>query len=296
MKKIFYLLFAALCIVACNEKNTPSNPGDPSNPSDPSGQTDSKKVKYIVESAQWYTYENGSATSGVITKTVYERGDETKYLRSRSEYKGDQLNAKYTYQNESDRDYCWKIYPSGSENDKDTTIWYDEYRVKQKGIRSKNSRYIYEYDSQHNDRQVSVKMYYPSGQLWSESNYSYNGLTQNGETKFYDIQGNLTSRQTSVMEFRDDTFVGYNTWETESFDSEGKKTNSHISRYEWNGDLYTKIESNYVTYNTTGEVYSTAKNVITYNWQDELNNTVVSEYYQGESLFYRYEGYNKYKY
>lgn len=307
MKKYFYLflsLFSGV-LLSCNQNN-PSDPTNPSDPSDPSNPSGVNKVKYIKESASWYTYqdtEGGTTWStglNVVSKYIYERGNEAKYLKSQSRYENDELVSKRTYQNESDRDYSWQTYPSGSEiSTRDTTIWYDDARTKKKEIRSSAYIYIYEYDSQHNDRQVSTTYYYHPGIMWRESYYTYSGLTRKEETKHYN-DGKLYSIQKSTDEFMDDTFTRLKSLNTEMFTyiSETQSYRSGIFRttYEWDDNLLTKTTTDYESFDQSGNRIQTARYSITYTWQDELNNTSEIEYFLNGSLWYRQSEYNKYTY
>ena len=155
MKKYFYLFLSLFSVIllSCNQ----NDPSDPSNPSS------DNKVKYIKESAYWYTFQNTedgtnwSIGLNVVSKYVYERGGEAKYIKSRSSYKNGELVSKRIYQNESDRDYSWTSYPSGSEaTSRDTTIWYDDARTKQKETRNSTSYSIYEYDTMIDKFQLKV--------------------------------------------------------------------------------------------------------------------------------------------
>lgn len=307
MKKYFYLFLSLLTVVlfSCNQNN-PSDPTNPSDPSDPSNPSGVNKVKYIKESASWYTYqdtESGTHWStglNVVSKFVYERGNEAKYLKSQSRYENDELISKRTYQNESDRDYSWVSYPSGSElSSRDTTIWYDVARSKQKETRTSTSISIYEYDSQHHDRQVSTKNYYQSGIMWAESYYTYSGLTRKGETKFY-ANGKLSSIQKRTDEFMDDTFTRLKSTDTETFtytsETQSYRSNTSKSRNEWNGKLWTKTTTDYETFDQSGNRIQTSRYSSTYTWQDELNNTFEIEYHLNGTLWYRQSGYNKYTY
>jgi hypothetical protein len=313
MKKYFYLFLSLFSVIllSCNQNNPsdPTNPSNPTNPSDttnPSNPSDVNKVKYLKESASWYTFQdtesgtNWGTGLNVVSKYVYERGSEAKYIKSQSNYNSDELVMKRTYQNESDRDYSWVSYPSGTEvSSRDTTIWYDDARSKQKETRTSTSISIYEYDSQHHDRQVSTKNYYQSGVMWAESYYTYNGLTRKGETKFY-TNGKLSSIQKSTDEFMDDTFTRLKSMDTETFtyisETESYRSNTSKSRYEWDDKLWTKTTTDYETFDQSGNRIQTSKYAITYTWQDELNNTSEVEYYLNGSLWYRQSGYNKYTY
>lgn len=305
MKKYFYLFLSlfTVVLVSCNQNNPsdPSNPNDPENPSNPSGTF---KVKYLLESGSWFTYQdesNGthwSSPLNVVSKTVEERGSEAKYLRSRSTYEGDELKLKYTYQNESDRDYSWLIFPAGNESSKDTVIWYDDARTKVKEQKNGSYHYVYGYDSQHHDRQIYTKVYHAgTGKIWMESEYTYSGLIQNGETKFYDVDGTLYIIQKSVAEYKNDWYSQYKYYNTKSYSYPSNVlNNTSKTKYEWNGDLFTKQESNYESFDQNGNLILTSRTVVTYNWSDELNNTSTTEYYQGNNLFYRQAGYAKYTY
>ncbi len=308
MKKYFYLFLSLLTVVlfSCNQNN-PSDPTNPSDPSDPSNPSGVNKVKYIKESASWYTYqdtESGTHWStglNVVSKFVYERGNEAKYLKSQSRYENDELISKRTYQNESDRDYSWQTYPSGSEiSTKDTTIWYDDARTKQKETRSSTSISYYEYDSQHHDRQVSTKNYYQSGIMWAESNYTYSGLTRIGETKFYNNDGKLSSIHKSSDEFMDDTFTRLKSLNTEIFtyisETQSYRSGTSRTRYEWDDKLWTKTTTDYEYFDQQGNSIQTSSLITTYTWSDELNNTSETEYKMNGSLWYRESGYTKYTY
>ena len=299
MKKYFNLFLSLFIVVlvSCNQYN----PNDPDNPSNPSGN---KKVKYIVESANWFTFQdvsNGSHWStslNVVSKTVHERGSEAKYLRSRSTYEGDELKTKFAVQNESDRDYMWIIYPTTDESlGKDTIIWYDEARTKQKEVRNSTTVSIYVYDAQHHDRQISTKNYNRSGSLWAETNYSYSDLTQYGETKFYDGNGNLYSIHRSIAEFMDDTFTKLKSYESKAYTYPSNQLNS-ISKttYEWDDELWVKSETVNESYDQDGNIIFTSKSITTNSWTDELSNTSTTDCYINGVLNYTQKGYSKYTY
>lgn len=310
MKKYFYLFLSLLTVIllSCNQNNPtdPTIPNDPENPSNPSNPTGVDKVKYLKESASWYTFQNTDSSTNwatglnVVKKYVYERGSEAKYIKSQSIYEGDELQLKFTYQNESDRDYSWISYPSGNEAYRDTIIWYDDARTKRKETRNSTSYSIYEYDAQHHDRQISSKDYYHSGYMWAESHYTYNGLTRKGETKFYTSDGKLSTLQKSTDEFIDDTFTRLKSIDTETFTytsaTQSYRSNTSKSRCEWNDKLLTKTTTDYETFDQSGNRIQTSRYAITYTWLDELNNTYEVEYYMNASLWYRQSGYAKYVY
>ena len=307
MKKYFYLLsLITIVLFSCNQNN-PSDPTNPSNPTEPSKPSDVSKVKYIKESASWYTYQNTdngtrwSTGLNVVNKYIYERGSEAKYVKSLSRYENEELKTKISYQNESDRDYSWVSYPSGNETSRDTTIWYDDARTKQKETRSKTSISIYEYDSQHHDRQVSSKnYYYQSGYMWAESHYTYDGLIQHGETKFYNSEGKLTTLGKSTMEFMDDSYTRLKSVEGETFtylsDTQSYRSGTSRTRYEWNDKLWTKMVSESESFDQSGNKIQSSTTTTTFTWQDELNNTSEREYYIDGTLWSRDSGYEKYTY
>lgn len=312
MKKNLYLFLSMLTVVliSCNQNNPsdPTNPNDPDNPSNPSTPTEVNKVKYSKENASWDTYHDTESNTNwgiglnVVSKYVYERGSDAKYQNSRSRYVGDELVEKRTYQNEPDRDYSWVSFPSGSEvTTRDTIIWYDDARTKMKETRNNTSYSIYEYDSQHHDRQISTKNYYHSGIMWAESHYTYSGLTRIGETRFYNSSdGKLTTIQKSTDEFMDDTYTRLKSMDTETYtyisETQSYRSGTSKSRYEWSDKLWTKTTTDYETFDQNGNLIQTSKYTITYTWQDELNNTYESEYYINSSLWYSQAGYNKYTY
>lgn len=307
MKKYFYLFLSLFTVVlfSCNQNN-PSDPTNPSDPSDPSNPSVVSKVKYTTESASWYTYQNTDNGTqwgvglNVVSKYVYERGSESKYIMSQSSYYDDELKSKTTYQNESDRDYSWVSYPSGSESNRDTTIWYDAARSKQKEIRTKTYRSVYEYDSQHNDRQVSTKTYYHYDNSWTESNFTYDGLIRHGETKSYNKDGKLTSVQRGTYEYLDDSYTRLKSWEIEVFtyisESQSYHSTTLRTRQEWNDKLWTKNVTETESFDPNGNQIQTTRTTNTCTWKDELNNTTEMEMYINGTLWCRQSGYNKLTY
>lgn len=313
MKKYFYLFLSLFAVILFScDQNTPSDPSNTTDPNNPSNPTDSSdisnpsivsKVKYTKETASWQTYqntENGTILDielNIVTKIVYERGSETKYLKSVSNYVNDELKSKTTYQNESDRDYYWVSYPSSSESSKDTTIWYDEARTKYKEIRNKTYRSVYEYDRQHNDRPLSIKTYYYQNNLWSETTYNYDGLFQYGESKSYNNTGKIISLLRSTGEFLDDSYTCQKFYETETYiylsETQSYRSASSYTRSEWNDNLLIKEVYNNETFDQNGNRLGTSTRTYTYTWQDELNCTFDTEFYLDNILWTRHSGYSQ---
>ena len=313
MKKYFYLFLSLFAVILFScDQNTPSDPSNTTDPNNSSNTTDSSdisnpsivsKVKYIKETASWQTYqnpENGTILDielNNVTKIVYERASDTKYIRSVSTYVNDKLKSRTTYQNESDRDYYWVSYPSASESSKDTTIWYDEARTKYKEIRNKTYRSVYEYDKQHNERQLSIKTYYHHDNLWSETIYNYDGLIQYGESKSYNNEGKLITLLRSTAEFLDDSYTYQKSYETETFtylsETQSYRYASSHTRSEWNDNLLIKEVYNSETFDQSGNRLGTSTRITVYTWQDELNCTCDIEFYLNDILWTRHSGYSK---
>ena len=142
MKKFFYLFFALMCMMACTEKNTPVNPGGGENPgggdNPGGGEVTTYKPKYLSQYEYWYSYQDKSTNTswgmdvGDISKTIYERGTDVKYLKSVTSYLNDNLIRTISYKNSGNADFgVYTAYTASPEligTAADTTYWYDEAR------------------------------------------------------------------------------------------------------------------------------------------------------------------------
>ena len=89
MKNHLILILTSLLMFSCEQ--SPSN-----NPE----EIAKISTKYEIESANWCTYSHPdylSAPLNMVYKTVIERGEDVKYIKSESQYSGDKLDVnKYT--------------------------------------------------------------------------------------------------------------------------------------------------------------------------------------------------------
>lgn len=205
MKNHFILVLTSLLMFSC-EQSSIENPEEPTKMS----------TKYEIESANWCTYSHPdylSAPLNMVYKTVIERGEDVKYIKSESQYSGDKLVHKYTRENINNMDIRWQEYPAGNEaRSRDTIIWYDIERTKVLEERSKQSVRYNQYDNNH--REISSKIYW-WGKLTHEYTYTYSHLTRYGEYKNYAQHNDeLMSVQYDTTVFVDNSFSQPLSWKS----------------------------------------------------------------------------------
>lgn len=203
-----------LFVPSCTEPNTPEEPtgNNPSNPGgdDPSapGGDDPVKEKpaYVVEIVMEYTNvsEGLNIQPGIISKMVYERGNDPKYLLSLSQYNSEGLSVKTEYTNINNAQYGECTYcntVSATVGAKDTTIYWDEARTLTKEVRSKSTRNLFDYDQ--NGRLIS-NVIYVSGKLYQEWYYSYANGMRCGAGRYFAEE--TVSQLTDTIEYLDLTY------------------------------------------------------------------------------------------
>ena len=288
MKNHLILILTSLLMFSCEQ--SPSN-----NPE----EITKMSTKYEIESANWCTYSHPDYLStplNMVYKTVIERGEDVKYIKSESQYSGDKLVHKYTRENINNMDIRWQEYPAGNEvRTRDTIIWYDLERTKVlEERRSKQSVRYSQYDNNH--REISCKIYW-WGKLTHEYTYTYSHLTRHGEYKNYAQHNDeLMSAQYDTTVFVDNSFSQPLSWKS-------KQTNYFDDTYtyyftseknEYVAEGLSKKEGTVIYLNTKGEVVTNRSYTVEYTWQDALNNTYYSEDYQDGILVNKSEGYTKY--
>ena len=287
MKRITYLplvLFAML-MGAC----TPPEPDGPEN----------KKTKYIIESASWQTYYYNSNSESEpewlnkVSKTIIERGEEAKYLKSNSYYLDEVLQEKVEVTTDGMTDHYKRVYPNTQELNSIT--WYDDARTKEKEVKGDNYQYIYTYDIQ--DRLISIKYSYQDGEYQSESTdeYSYSGLTR---YSIYILNKGTEYEVTTydTITYVDNTFSQVKESRNTRKNAAGKILSKTNSKYEYGPYGAIKQENLSEAYNYGGEPYETVYDITKNTWSDDLNMTWSQEVYRNGILEAKLEGYNKYTY
>ena len=201
MKKIFYLIFAALCIVACSEKNTPTNPeGDnPENPSENPSEnpgenpgenpenpgTNVEKYLLATKFAIWYEYANGE--SHYNASNLYEYNEQNDLIKLAVFTRGVlTTETRYTW-NGNTRYGISDVYSNGSisYHSYDTVNYIDNkrYYVTRNATRSDykyRSFYqvnLYEYDGE----KLMRYKYYENDVLYRNVSYSHVGDMRYGK-------------------------------------------------------------------------------------------------------------------
>ena len=287
MKNHLILILTSLLMFSCEQ--SPSN-----NPEEIAKMS----TKYEIESANWCTYSHPDYLStplNMVYKTVIERGEDVKYIKSETQYSGDKMVHKSTRENINNMDIRWQEYPAGNEaRSRDTIIWYDIERTKVLEEKSKQSVRYNQYDKNH--REISSKIYW-WGKLTDEYTYTYSNLTRYGEYKNYAqhndelmcVQYDTTvfvdnsfsqplSWKSKQINYFDDTYTYYFTSEKNEYVAEGLSRKDGVVVYQ----------------NVKGEVVTNRSYTVEYTWQDALNNTYRSEDYLNGILVNKSEGYTKY--
>ena len=264
------------------------------NPEEPTKMS----TKYEIESANWCTYSHPdylSAPLNMVYKTVIERGEDVKYIKSESQYSGDKLVHKYTRENINNMDIRWQEYPAGNEaRSRDTIIWYDIERTKVLEERSKQSVRYNQYDNNH--REISSKIYW-WGKLTDEYTYTYSNLTRYGEYKNYAQHNDeLMCVQYDTTVFVDNSFSQPLSWKSKQINYFDDTYTYYFTseKNEYVAEGLSRKEGTVIYLNTKGEVVTNRSYTVEYTWQDALNNTYRSEDYQNGILVNKSEGYTKY--
>ena len=287
MKNHFILILTSLLMFSC-EQSPINNPEE----------TTKMSTKYEIESANWCTYSHSdylSAPLNMVYKTVIERGEDVKYIKSESQYSGDKLVHKYTRENINNMDIRWQEYPAGNEvRTRDTIIWYDLERTKVLEERSKQSVRYNQYDNNH--REISCKIYW-WGKLTHEYTYTYSHLTRYGEYKNYAQHNDeLMSVQYDTTVFVDNSFSQPLSWKSKEINYFDDTYTYYFTseKNEYVAEGLSKKDGKVIYLNTKGEVVTNRSYTVEYTWQDALNNTYYSEDYQDGILVNKSEGYTKY--
>lgn len=287
MKNHLILILTSLRMFSCEQ--SPSN-----NPNEIAKMS----TKYEVESANWCTYSHPdylSAPLNMVYKTVIERGEDVKYIKSESQYSGDKLVHKYTRENINNMDIRWQEYPAGNEaRSRDTIIWYDIERTKVLEERSKQSVRYNQYDNNH--REISSKIYW-WGKLTDEYTYTYSNLTRYGEYKNYAQHNDeLMCVQYDTTVFVDNSFSQPLSWKSKQINYFDDTYTYYFTseKNEYVAEGLSRKEGTVIYLNTKGEVVTNRSYTVEYTWQDALNNTYRSEDYQNGILVNKSEGYTKY--
>ena len=287
MKNHFILILTSLLMFSC-EQSPINNPEE----------TTKMSTKYEIESANWCTYSHPDYLStplNMVYRTVIERGEDVKYIKSESQYSGDKLVHKYTRENINNMDIRWQEYPAGDEvRTRDTIIWYDFERTKVLEERSKQSVRYSQYDNNH--REISCKIYW-WGKLTHEYTYTYSHLTRYGEYKNYaQHNDDLISVQYDTTVFVDNSFSQPLSWKSKQINYFDDTYTYYFTseKNEYVAEGLSKKDGTVIYLNTKGEVVTNRSYIVEYTWQDALNNTYYSEDYQDGILVNKSEGYTKY--
>ena len=288
MKNHFILILTSLLMFSC-EQSSIEHPEE----------TTKMSTKYEIESANWCTYSHPdylSAPLNMVYKTVIERGENVKYIKSESQYSGDKLVHKSTRENINNMDIRWQEYPAGNEvRTRDTIIWYDLERTKVlEERRSKQSVRYSQYDNNH--REISCEIYW-WGKLTHEYTYTYSHLTRYGEYKNYAQHNDeLMSVQYDTTVFVDNSFSQPLSWISKQINYFDDTYTYYFTseKNEYVAEGLSKKDGTVIYLNTKGEVVTNRSYTVEYTWQDALNNTYYSEDYQDGILVNKSEGYTKY--
>ena len=287
MKNHLILILTSLLMFSCEQ--SPSN-----NPE----EIAKISTKYEIESANWCTYSHPDYLStplNMVYKTVIERGEDVKYIKSESQYSGDKLVHKSTRENINNMDIRWQEYPAGNEvRTRDTIIWYDLERTKVMEERSKQSVRYNQYDNNH--REISCKIYW-WGKLTHEYAYTYSHLTRYGEYKNYAQHNDeLISVQYDTTVFVDNSFSQPLSWKSKQINYFDDTYTYYFTseKNEYVAEGLSKKDGKVIYLNTKGEVVTNRSYTVEYTWQDALNNTYHSEDYLDGILVNKSEGYTKY--
>ena len=267
-------------------------------PPEPDGPED-KKTKYIIESANWQTYsynpdsESEPEWLNKVSKTIIERGEEAKYLKSNSYYLDEVLQEKVEVTTDGMTDHYKRVYPTTQELNSIT--WYDDARTKEKEVKGDNYLYTHTYDIQ--DRLISRKYSYQDGEHQSESTdeYSYSGLTR----YLINISNKGTEYEVTIYDtttYVDNTFSQVKESRITKKNAAGKILSKTSSKYEYGPYGVIKLENLSEVYNYGGEPYETVYAIIKNTWSDDLNMTWSEEVYINGILEAKSEGYSKYTY
>lgn len=287
MKNHLILILTSLLMFSCEQ--SPSN-----NPEEIAKMS----TKYEIESANWCTYSHPDYISGALNmvyKTVIERGEDVKYIKSESQYSGDKMVHKSTRENINNMDIRWQEYPAGNEaRSRDTIIWYDIERTKVLEEKSKQSVRYNQYDKNH--REISSKIYW-WGKLTDEYTYTYSNLTRYGEYKNYAQHNDeLMSVQYDTTVFVDNSFSQPLSWKSKQINYFDDTYTYYFTseKNEYVAEGLSRKDGVVVYQNVKGEVVTNRSYTVEYTWQDALNNTYRSEDYLNGILVNKSEGYTKY--
>ena len=287
MKNHFILILTSLLMFSC-EQSSIENPEEPTKMS----------TKYEIESANWCTYSHPDYLStplNMVYKTVIERGEDVKYIKSETQYSGDKMVHKSTRENINNMDIRWQEYPAGNEaRSRDTIIWYDIERTKVLEEKSKQSVRYNQYDKNH--REISSKIYW-WGKLTDEYTYTYSNLTRYGEYKNYAQHNDeLMCVQYDTTVFVDNSFSQPLSWKSKRINYYDDTYTYYITseKNEYVAEGLSRKDGVVIYQNVKGEVVTNRSYFVEYTWQDALNNTYRSEDYLNGILVNKSEGYTKY--
>ena len=287
MKNHFILILTSLLMFSC-EQSSIEHPEE----------TTKMSTKYEIESANWCTYSHPDYLStplNMVYKTVIERGEDVKYIKSESQYSGDKMVHKSTRENINNMDIRWQEYPAGNEaRSRDTIIWYDIERTKVLEEKSKQSVRYNQYDKNH--REISSKIYW-WGKLTDEYTYTYSNLTRYGEYKNYAQHNDeLMCVQYDTTVFVDNSFSQPLSWKSKRINYYDDTYTYYITseKNEYVAEGLSRKDGVVIYQNVKGEVVTNRSYFVEYTWQDALNNTYRSEDYLNGILVNKSEGYTKY--
>ena len=287
MKNHFILILTSLLMFSC-EQSSIEHPEE----------TTKMSTKYEIESANWCTYSHPDYLStplNMVYKTVIERGEDVKYIKSESQYSGDKMVHKSTRENINNMDIRWQEYPAGNEaRSRDTIIWYDIERTKVLEEKSKQSVRYNQYDKNH--REISSKIYW-WGKLTDEYTYTYSNLTRYGEYKNYAQHNDeLMCVQYDTTVFVDNSFSQPLSWKSKRINYYDDTYTYYITseKNEYVAEGLSWMDGVVIYQNVKGEVVTNRSYFVEYTWQDALNNTYRSEDYLNGILVNKSEGYTKY--
>lgn len=279
MKKIFYLFFALMCMMACTEKNTPSNPDDntPVNPGDnPGDNPGGQKALLLLPRESISHVKQHDQTGEQRTHIKYQYNDNYDLVRKVTYGISDELK--------QEEDYVWvgnkqigsgKVYTNGSVTGeiKDTTEYIDNKHI----LYSRLSSYYWNSGLEswtvnsyiYNESKLINYKSYSLGKLYSEMNYSYSGNYRYGIGNNYDnLSGNYDTDTTLLNE---NGLISNSVRYSFRQDGSGNITKSEYT-YLMGATVFeqqTSYRQESKFYNTEGQVYINNVFAHTYTWKGD---------------------------
>lgn len=262
-------------MIACTEKNTPSNPDDntPVNPGDnPGGQ----KAMLLLPRESITHIKQHDQTGEQRTHIKYQYNDNYDLVRQVTYGKSEELTRE--------EDYSWvgnkqigigKIYSNGaiSETVYDTTEYVDSKHV----LYTRKSSYYWNSGVEswavncyvYNGNQLLNYKSYSLGKLNREINYSYSGNYRYGLGNNYDNLSGTYDTDTVLLNANGLTANSV-TWRMRK-DGSGNMTRSEYS-YKDGATVFaqqTGYRHEFVFYNEGGQIFLNSESACTYTWKGD---------------------------